>query len=131
MNMEKGRSAVISQLRAEHSPLNDHLHRRNLIESPLCTKCGVKETTNHFFLYCSKYKKARRTFRNKLREESIKINWNNTFKILDSPKVFPLLPSSILDTQRFTFFRSYSQDILNGKQTRGKKIERRRLARST
>lgn len=132
MNMEKGRAAVISQLRADHSPLNDHLYKRNLIDSPLCTTCGVRETTNHFLLYCSKYKKAQRVFRKQLRKENIKLNWNNTLKILDSPKAFPLLSSFILNTQRFVFFHSYSQDIPNKKQIRGKRVvRRRRLARST
>lgn len=131
LNMEKGRSAVITQLRSGHSPLNDHLFKRNMTDSPLCPKCKVRETTEHFLLFCSKYKKARRRFRRRLREEEIKINWNNTIKILDSPKTFFLLSNYILETQRFMFFRSYVQDTAQGKQPNTKGFRRQRSARLT
>lgn len=131
MSMEKGRSAVISQLRAEHSPLNEHLYKRKLIDSPLCAKCGVRETTDHFLSYCRKYKNARRWFRNKLKEEKFRLNWYNTTKLLDSPKIFHLLSEFILKTQRFVFFRSYIQDMSKEKQPCNKHSKRRRRARST
>lgn len=131
MNMEKGRSAVISQLRAGHSPLNDHLHKRKLTTSPLCLTCGVRETTDHFLLYCRKYKNARRRFRNKLKEKKIRLNWFNTIKILDTPKAFHLLSDFILETQRFVFFQTYLQDTSKEKQYCNQGSKRRGQARST
>lgn len=131
MNMEKGRSAAISQLRAGHSPLNDHLYKRQLTESPLCPICQKKETTDHFLLYCKRYRKYRNRFRHKLREEGIKVNWNNTVKLLDSPKAFFLLSNFILETQRFMYFHSYLQDVPPQNSTRQKGPRRRRSAEPT
>jgi ribonuclease HI len=120
MNMEKGRAASIFQLRAGHSPLNAHLYKRNIVDSPLCNTCKLKETTEHFLLYCNRYKKARKRFRTRLRKEEVKVNWNNAKKLLDSPKAFFLLSDFILETQRFVFFHSYTQDSDQRKQTRNK-----------
>lgn len=131
MNMEKGRSAVISQLRAGHSPLNDHLFKRHLVDSPLCNECGTRETTEHFLIFCRKYRKARWSFRKNLREEEVRVNWNNAAKLLDTPKVFYLLSDFVLETQRFTFFHSYDQDKPEGGQLRGKLSKRRRSTVST
>lgn len=110
LKMEKSRTASISQLRAGHSPLNNHLYKRHLADSPLCNTCKVKETTEHFLIYCRTYKKARRRFRDKIREEGIRVNWNNALKILDTPQTFLFLSDFILDTQIFVFFHSYVQD---------------------
>jgi ribonuclease HI len=120
MVMEKGRAAAIVQLRAGHSPLNDHLFKRNISDSPLCSKCKLKETTEHFLLYCSRYKNERKRFRSRLREEEIRVNWNNAKKLLDSPKAFFLLSEFILETKRFVFFISYTQDSDSRKQSRSK-----------
>lgn len=128
MNMEKGRTAVITQLRAEHSPLNEYLFKRHLTDSPLCSTCRVKESTEHFLIFCRKYKKARWRFRNRIREEEIKVNWNSAVKLLDSPKVFFLLSEFILETQRFVFFHSYTQDVSREAPSRNKLVKRRRSA---
>lgn len=109
LSLERGRAAVIFQLRAGHSPLNEHLFKRKLTNSPLCDHCKKLESTEHFLLYCSRYSRARRVFRSKLKKEEIKINWNNATKILDSPAVFFLLSEFILDTKRFVHFNSYLQ----------------------
>lgn len=104
MNMEKGRSAVIAQLRASHSPLNDHLFKRQLADSPLCSFCGVRETTEHFLIFCRKYRKDRWRFRNRLREEEVRVNWKSATKLLDTPKAFYLLSEFVLATHCFIFF---------------------------
>lgn len=120
MNMEKGRTAAITQLRAGHSPLNDHLHKRNLTDSPFCITCKRKETTEHFLLFCNRYKKERRRFRSRLLEENIRVNWNDAKKLMDSPKAFFLLSEYILETKRFSFFHSYRQDTSKVKRSRNR-----------
>lgn len=131
LSMEKGRTATIIQLRAGHSPLNDHLFKRQLVESPLCSVCKVKETTEHFLIFRRKYKAARKRFRNRIREEEIRVNWNNAIKILDTPKVFFILSEFILETQRFVFFQSYTQDPAREAPSRNKVSKRRRSALNT
>ncbi len=39
--------------------LNDHLFRRNLVPSPLCTTCGCIESSDHFLLRCNGYSDIR------------------------------------------------------------------------
>lgn len=118
LSLERGRTAVIFQLRAGHSPLNAHLFKRKLTDSPLCSHCKKNETTEHFLLYCSRYTKARRSFRSKLREEEINVNWNNATKLLDSPAVFLPLSDFILETKRFVYFTTYLQDRTTKKGSR-------------
>ncbi|MBW0473121.1 hypothetical protein O181_012836 [Austropuccinia psidii MF-1] len=48
--LEKGIAALIHQLRAGHVPLNDHLTRIKSISNYKCSKCGRRETINHFLL---------------------------------------------------------------------------------
>ena len=44
---------IQTQMKLGHSPLNHHLFRFNLVESPLCN-CGISnETVPHYFLECS------------------------------------------------------------------------------
>ena len=50
-----------ARLRLECSSLNHHLHRRNLVESPLCS-CGVPETTFHFLLACVYHNETRQRY---------------------------------------------------------------------
>ena len=47
-----------SRLRLGCSALNHDLHRRSLIESPMC-QCGALETVDHFLLRCPNYHQLR------------------------------------------------------------------------
>ena len=47
-----------ARLRLGCSSLNHDLHRRSLIDSPLCS-CGQIETVDHYLLYCPKYHELR------------------------------------------------------------------------
>jgi hypothetical protein len=123
--LKKGATAAIFQLRAGYSPLNEHLFKRKLTPSPLCSTCGIRENTNHFLLYCRRFSKARKAMRARMREEKIKINWTNASLLLDSPQVFPYLAEFILDTKRFVHFHSYLQTEHQGERPRSK--ERSRL----
>lgn len=73
-NLEKGKTAAIFQLRSGHCPLNHFLARIQATPSDRCANCGRKETTIHFLLYCPKYTRQRRAFRNALKEADIKLD---------------------------------------------------------
>ena len=41
------------------SMLRDDSHRTGTSDTPYCEDCGVKETSEHFLLYCNRHSKAR------------------------------------------------------------------------
>ena len=47
-----------TRLRMECSALQQHLFKKSLVESPLCT-CGISETSKHFLLDCQNYHQIR------------------------------------------------------------------------
>ena len=47
-----------AQLRLGCSALNFDLHRKNIVESPLCA-CGAVETASHYLLHCPNYQNLR------------------------------------------------------------------------
>ena len=51
-SVSKRDGALISQLLSGHIPLNAHLHRINISESPLCPHCDTDETPHHFIFNC-------------------------------------------------------------------------------
>lgn len=106
-SLEKGQAAAIFQLRCGHCPLKKFLHRIGAEEDDRCETCKAVETPAHFLIYCKRYKKERRTFRQRLKEEEIKIDFNSARKLLDTPKVFPLLAQFIQETGRFQYLASY------------------------
>lgn len=91
--LEKPDAAVIMQLQAGHSPLNAHLFKRGLVDSPDCPTCRATETMTHFLVKCKIFAKERSILRKKINEEKIKVNWNVAEKLLDQPLAFPLLSS--------------------------------------
>lgn len=105
--LEKGQAAAIFQLRSGHCPLNHYLARIGVIPSNRCQHCGRKETTTHYLLYCPKYSKERRGYRNKLKEAEIKLDTRRAHLILDSPEGFQQLAEFILSTGRFDHLRQY------------------------
>ena len=50
-----------TRLRLECSSLNQHLYKKNLINSPNCT-CGQVESVAHFFLFCPRYAQIRQRY---------------------------------------------------------------------
>ena len=46
--------SIHTRLRTQCSSLNQHLHRKNIIETPLC-RCGEIESSYHFFFNCPFY----------------------------------------------------------------------------
>ena len=56
-NLSKKHTALYTQLRTGHIPLNRHLHRFKCSETPLCLQCpnNCVETVHHFLFNCPKY----------------------------------------------------------------------------
>lgn len=67
LNLYKGRSrqagSIITQLRTGHAALNGFLSRIKAVDSPLCTRCCIPETVEHFLLTCQRYNLARHSLR--------------------------------------------------------------------
>lgn len=52
-NMTRGQATLYMQLQSGHAPLNGHLHRIRVIDSPVCAACeGAFETVKHYLLDC-------------------------------------------------------------------------------
>ena len=50
-----------TRIRLECSSLNQHLHKKNLINDPNCS-CGQVESTAHFLLTCPRYNQIRQRY---------------------------------------------------------------------
>lgn len=109
-NLEKGQAAAIFQLRSGHCPLHKFLHRIGVEDTDRCETCKAVETPAHFLIYCRKYTKERRRFREKLKEEKIKVNINSAMALLDTPKLYPYLACFIQETGRFPHLNTYLED---------------------
>lgn len=88
--------AVLTQLRTGHAPLNAHLYRINCADSPLCSSCGVPETTAHFLITCRRFAIHRRVLRTALRNRPL------TLRLLVGPgaRIGPVV-QFVKDTDRF------------------------------
>lgn len=106
-NLEKGQAAAIFQLRSGHCPLNGFLTRIQAMTDDRCPHCRRKETPIHYLIYCPKYKRERRQFRNALKEAELKVDTRRAEKILDTPSSFPYLADYIVTTARFEHLRKY------------------------
>lgn len=51
---------TFSRMRSNHYSLASSLHRKNLIDSPLCPTCQIEEDLNHIFWACPNYDNQRR-----------------------------------------------------------------------
>ncbi|KIY46394.1 hypothetical protein FISHEDRAFT_47353 [Fistulina hepatica ATCC 64428] len=59
-------ASILTQLRTQHVPLNDYLHRISASESPLCEACGEEnETLIHYLLRCPAHERARLPIRHR------------------------------------------------------------------
>jgi hypothetical protein len=110
--LERSKSSIIYKLQSGHTPLNHYLHRIKKLNSPECNTCKTTKDVQHFLIKCHRFKKERKTFQQTLIQEKIKINFNSTQEILDTPKVFPHLANFILSTQQFENLQTY-RDVDN------------------
>ena len=61
--------SVISRFRIGHVGVYNHLHRFEMADSPLCVRCSLPETIEHFIIYCPLYTAQR----NKLKSTLLKL----------------------------------------------------------
>ncbi|VDB87722.1 unnamed protein product [Peniophora sp. CBMAI 1063] len=112
-------SAVLSQLRPGHAPLNKHLHRMHCVESPTCDACGeADETVPHFIYECQ----ARLTERRALRKAAGK-NWRNQAYLLSDATDVKTLMSYVRETGRMRWSRREEDGTQQGSFEDGERKE--------
>ncbi|KAF2343943.1 Reverse transcriptase domain [Trinorchestia longiramus] len=74
---------AISRLRLGHVGVAAHLHRFQLLESPLC-RCGQVETEEHFLLNCGNYSEQRHPLKRWLQCLGLQFNLKNVLGVGDS-----------------------------------------------
>ena len=84
------------RLRTGHIPLNQYLHRFNIIESPKC-ECGQGvETITHYILQCKRYIEQRSNLRSKVGARGMKLH-----SLLGDPKNAKVVAEYVESTRRF------------------------------
>jgi ribonuclease HI len=70
--LNRKQSAILTQLRTGHSPLNQHLFRIHRSETPSCPHCqGITvETVKHYLIQCPHYQHERHILRRKLKRSA-------------------------------------------------------------
>jgi ribonuclease HI len=110
--LERKATAILTQLRTGHLPLNAHLHRIGKAESPECEACGYRqETVLHFLALCPAYEEFRGPLKRKLRGRATELR-----SLIANPNVFPLLLRFIAATKRFE--RTYGEFRVPDRPTR-------------
>ena len=74
-----------SRLRMQLSSLNQHLCRKNIVDSPSCI-CGLTESTTHYLFHCPRYTAQRQMYINSI---NVPINLTTEILLFGSPKVAP------------------------------------------
>ncbi len=84
-SLPKAVTALMTQLRTGHAPLNKHLHAISAAESLHCQHCeGVPENVQHFLLTCLHYRSQRHQLRRGLGHRA-----NDLSYLLTSAKAIP------------------------------------------
>jgi ribonuclease HI len=88
-DLDRRQSAIITQLRTGHVPLNQHLFRIFRSETPVCPHCRAltPETVKHYLLQCPHYQHERHILRRKLKRKADSL----PFLLSDSTATQPLL----------------------------------------
>jgi hypothetical protein len=74
-----------SRLRMQCSSLNQHLYRKNIVDSPNCI-CGLTESTTHYLFHCPRYTAQRQMYINSI---NVPINLATEILLFGSPKLAP------------------------------------------
>jgi len=64
----------LSRLRIGHVGVGNHMHRFNMRQTPLCSRCGTPDTVEHFMLICLRHRRERDILRTQLADEGV--DWN-------------------------------------------------------
>ncbi|KAK7021268.1 hypothetical protein R3P38DRAFT_2472649, partial [Favolaschia claudopus] len=51
----RAEASIITQLRTGHIGLHAPLYCINIVNCPMCLKCGVPKTVSHYLLVCRRY----------------------------------------------------------------------------
>ena len=97
--LRRNQASLLIQLRTNHIPLNETLHRIKRSDSASCPHCrgNVKDTVHHLLLLCPHYANARRVLQSRLGRDSSSIPF-----LLSSRAGIPDLLRFISDTNRLT-----------------------------
>ena len=95
-----------SRLRMQCSSLNQHLYRKNIVDSPNCI-CGLTEYTTHYSFHCPRYTAQRLMYINSI---SVPINLTTELLLFGSPKLAPnqnvelflAIQTFVIRSKRFT-----------------------------
>lgn len=104
-NTQVSRKAQVlhSRLRLECSSLNQHLHKKNLVDNPFCA-CGMVESSSHFLLSCVRYNHIRQHYFSTLQHPltvSILLNGIPTETVERNNFIFRQVQLYILASKRF------------------------------
>lgn len=97
VGMSRGQAALYIQLRSGHVPLNKHLWKLRVKDSPICTGCNMAhETVKHYLLDCPATSRLRSEMWEKLGREARSIQ-----TLLSHPKALKPVLKFIGKTGRF------------------------------
>ena len=94
--LPRRQASILVQLRTEHVPLQQYLHRITKADSPICEQCGTApETVYHFLRECLAYNAQRRRLDGDAGEAATQLR-----TLLGTPRMMPHLFRYIHDTGR-------------------------------
>jgi ribonuclease HI len=105
--LRRKQTALITQLRTGHVPLNKHLHTIGLVESPICPGCNEHaETVYHYIMRCPTYENQRNTLYAQLGRHSRSLR-----TLLNTDKAIPHLLRFVRDTGRLE--DTFGRDLIS------------------
>ena len=91
-----------SRLRMQCSSLNQHLYRKNIVDSPNCI-CGLTESATHYLFHCPRYTAQRQMYINYI---NVPINVTTEILLFGSPnqnvELFLAVQKNCIRSKRFT-----------------------------
>lgn len=111
-------SAILTQLRTGHAPLNYFLHKITRSDDLTCQACGMEaETVRHFLTRCPRFDSMRIKLQQRFRQREL-----STKTLLLNPKTLGLLFGYINETRRFypTYGTFAIPNVNKGRRSRRK-----------
>ena len=100
----RGQCSILVQLRSGHVGLRSYLARFGHAESPLCQRCGVPETVEHYLIACIRHHRPRSRLIQavlNLEDETLHRKSKDITTLLSHPDVIPYTLRYIAETGRF------------------------------
>jgi ribonuclease HI len=96
--LSRAETSILTQLRTNHLPLNEYLHRTKKSDHPFCRHCQGEnvENTLHYLYVCPAYARARATLEGRLGRNAHQLSY-----MLGNPKAIKPLLEYIRQTNRF------------------------------